>query len=143
MDSQNDSDLSNQNVLSTSAEDPLQNFVEGLSEKMWSELGRVSTAKEKREVKREIARELGIERVYVPQAHSSVNDSEDTSQARYKVRSRYNDLLSEGKVVEVGEVDAQTKRTKEWNERLNAHLRGEDCFHSEDHPHADWPLEEP
>ncbi|MCS4155057.1 hypothetical protein GGQ03_002351 [Salinibacter ruber] len=118
--------------------DSLQNFVEGLSEKIGSEFGRVSTHEGKREVKREIARELGVEDEYILQIQSSVTDSDASRRARWEVRRRYRELRSEGKIVEAGEVAEQTKRFREWNEQINAHLRGEECFYSEDLPHADW-----
>lgn len=144
MGSQSDNDLPDQNTPNSSTSpDSLQNFVEGLSEKIGSEYGRVSTSEEKREVEREIARELGVEDSFVPRIHSTVDDDEATFEARCKVSSRYNELLSEGKIVEAGEVAKQTRRFREWNERISAHLRGEECFYFEDLPHADWVLEEP
>lgn len=144
MGSQSENDLPNQNAQNSSTSpDPLQNFVEGLSEKIGSEFGRVSTHEGKREVKREIARELGVEDSFVPRIHSTLDDDEATVEARWKVNGRYDELLSEGKIVEGGEVAEQTRRFRQWSERLSAHLRGEECFYSEDLPHADWVQGEP
>lgn len=123
--------------------EPLQNFVEGLSRKIGSEFGRVSSHEKKREVKREIARQLGVEETYVPQIRSSANDSDAARQARRKVRDRYWELRRVGKIVEDGEVAEQTERFNEWVERLIAHTRGEECFYSEDIPHANWVEGEP
>ncbi|WP_263835309.1 hypothetical protein [Salinibacter sp.] len=134
-----DSDPSHENSSSNPANpDPLQNFVDGLSGEIGSEFGRISSHDEKREVKREIARQLGMEEAWAPEIRSSVDNDENTFLARVKVSARYNELLSEGRIVEAGEVAEQTKRFNEWLERIDAHVRGEECFYSEDIPHADW-----
>lgn len=117
----------------------LRNFVQGLKEKIGPDFGRVCNREEEREVKREIARELGVEDDYEPERWPAPDGSSAADQAGRKVRSRYNELKRQGRIEEGGALT----ELREWNERLNAHLRGEECFFDEDNPHVDWVQEEP
>lgn len=136
MDNLHDSDQPDQND-SDNPENPgpLRRFVEGLSEKIGPEFKRIADPEEKREVKREIAHELGVEEAYTPHIRSTINGSEDTLQARWEVDRRYDELRSNGKIVEVGEAAEQTKRFEEWIEEIKAELSTEEC--SEDSARAE------
>jgi hypothetical protein len=109
----------------------LQNFLEGLEEKIGPNYGRISSHDEKIEVKRDIARDLGLEDTYSPRVDTSPDDDWDVHLARCDVNTRYDELLNQGKIQEVGEAAEQTKKTKEWFERIDAHLRGEKCIGSD------------
>lgn len=139
MNSSTDSDLSKGAVPYPLSAGVLQGFVQSLKEKIGPDFGRVCTHEEKREVKRDIARELGVEQEYDPERWPDPADSGAAAQAGWRVRNRYNELKRQGKIEEGGGLT----ELREWNERIDAHLSGEECFHSEHALYAEWPLEEP
>lgn len=128
-----------ENPSTPTACNALRNFMEGLQEKLGPDHRTISTREEKREVKREIACEIGVDDDYVQCRWPSLDESEEIRTARRKVNSRYNELLDTGRIEENG----QLAERAEWVERIDAHLKGEECFYSEDNPHADWVLEDP
>lgn len=112
----------------------LINFLDGVQEKMDTNFGRITSLKDEREVKREIARELRVEDDYTQERWPPIDESDDASEARRKVETRYSELRRKGMIEEVGNL----AELKEWSEKISAHLRGEECFWSEDLPHAHW-----
>lgn len=102
--------------------DALNNFLDGVEEKMESDFGMISSQAEKEEAMRQIAQDLDLEDDYVPPIKSTVNDDEEAYAARRKVRARYTELLEEG---EIREDPDWTDPFEVLNKRLDRHHRGE------------------
>lgn len=112
----------------------LQDFLQGIKEKIGPEYGRVCTEEERWEVKWEIARQLGVEDEYDPEPWPDPDESGPAVEARRKVGARYNELKAEGRIVEAG----QLAELQEWGAKINAYLSREVCF-TEEYPDSNWP----
>lgn len=101
----------------------LSDFLDGISEKMGAEYGRVDTRQERREVKEQIARELGVEEEYTANVYAATNEdlSEGTDErrkARAAVEERYERLVEAGKIQEAAELEEAESVFEEVNRDL-------------------------
>lgn len=83
----------------------LSKFAEGVAAKIGSNYGEVTTLEERREVKKGIARELGVGEKYVHNVFAAANEDlkegkHERLDARRLVEERYTELRKEGRVQE-------------------------------------------
>lgn len=83
----------------------LRNFVDAIKEKLEPDFGRVSSRKEKREVKKRIAEQLRVEKEYQQNVFLAVNEdlkngTHAARDARAAVERHYEELLEKGKIRE-------------------------------------------
>jgi hypothetical protein len=94
----------------------LSNFLAGVEEKMGRSIGTITSRSEKREAKREIARELNVEEVYHPNVFIAINRGE--AKAHRAVENRYKRRFEEGRINE----DITPSGRENIYDRINEHL---------------------
>jgi hypothetical protein len=74
--------------------DALEDFLDGLEEKIGPDFGTISSREEMREVKTEIAREMGVAEEYHPNVLEAINEHGDDGREAYEaVEERYEEHL--------------------------------------------------
>lgn len=102
--------------------DALEDFLDGVEEKIGPDFGTISSREEMREVKTEIAREIGVEEEYHPNVLEAINEHGDDGREAYEaVEERYEEHLHAGRIQEAPDWDDSFE---EWNRMLDQHHRG-------------------
>jgi len=109
--------------------DALEGFLDGLEEKIGPDFGMISSRSEMRDVKTEIAREMGVADEYHPNLFSAIEEhGEEGRDAHVAVEERYDALCRQGKIQKDPDWE---NPLEEWAAEINAHLEGQNTIYSD------------
>lgn len=102
----------------------LRHFMDGMKERLGPNTT-VTSTKEKRELKRRIARKMGVEEEYHPNLFTAYNQAgEDAIEALRSVEDRYDELLNAGKIEE--DLPSPKPGSENIYDQINRRILGDD-----------------